>query len=366
METRELKPADTNTSEAEQKESVDVIEAASAPAKKSFAVIFLFLLLLIITAAGTAGLYYLWQQQQALQNQQQNLADDLSAQIEQSSQKIQQGLTQQLQAQSNRIQQLQNELTTLKDLSQSALQEAKRGQRGWILAEVDYLLRLANRRLQVARDINGAIAALSSASERLYDLGDLRLFDVRKQLAGEVAQLKSIKQVDVSGIAMSLDQMSLYVNELPFKTVQEEVKAQVKDDKQTPVVVTGDDFADSLISTIISIGDIKVHQRSIKPASSASQQQQYEALLRTHLLSARLAVLRYDQKQFGYDIKQASTILAQHYQQQDNRVTNMQKDLTAFAAVNLTPQLPDITGSWQLLKKLLLDEEANKATEDKK
>ena len=160
--------------------------------------------------------------------------------------------------------------------------------------------------------------------------------------------------------------MSLYVNELPFKSVQEEIKSQIEDNSEPDVIISGDNFTDSLISTIMSIGDIKIHQRSIQPASSASQQQQYEDILRTHLLSARLAVLRHDQKQFTYDIDNALTILKQHYQPQDNRVATMQKDLQSFTSISLNPELPEITESWRLLKKLLLDEEANNAMEDKK
>ena len=322
--------------------------------KKSLAVLSLFIILLIVITAMAAGTYYFWQQQIILQNKIDYVADDLSSQISQHNTENKQ-LKRQITVQDQQLVDLQNKLKTLQDLSQSALKISKRGQRGWILAEVDYLLRLANRRLQVARDIKGAMAALSSASERLYDLGDLTLFPVRQQLSQDIAKLKSIKEADVNGVAMALDQMSHYINDLPFKSVQEEVKTQFnKTTEPNENVSTGNNFIDSVIATIMNIGDIKIHQRSIEPASSAKQQQQYEVVLRTHILAARLAVLRNDQQQFIYEIKKSLDIVEQYYQQDDNRIKQMQKDLEHFSTINLLPALPSLTTSWELLNKLII------------
>ncbi len=329
-------------------------EAKQPTNKKSFAVLSLFILLLIVIAAMLGGAYYFWQQQALLENKIKNLDADLSSQISQSDEKNKQELSRQIALQNQQVAELKNDLKTLQDLSQSALKISKRGQRGWILAEVDYLLRLANRRLQVARDIQGAIAALASASERLYDLGDLTLFPVRQQLSEDIAKLKSIKEADVNGVAMALDQMSNYIHELPFKSVQEEVKSQLDKKAETETQISvGDDFADSVITTIMNIGDIKIHQRSIAPASSAKQQQQYEVILRTHILAARLAALRNDEQQFIYEINKALDILKQYYQQDDNRIQQMQQDLTKFSSIKLLPELPTLSTSWLLLNKLI-------------
>jgi len=361
---------DTNKIMTQNVEADKMQEARSAAPlqtnhKKSSSTWMLFILFFILSAAVGGGAYYFWQQQTLLQNNINVLADDLNAQLTQTTQQNKQHLNQQIALQNQRIAALKKSLKTLEDLSQSALSISKRGQRGWILAEVDYLLRLANRRLQVARDINGAMAALSSASERLYDLGDLKLFPVRQQLAKDIATLKNIKAVDVNGIAMALDQMSNYVGELPFKSVQAEIKAQVNNKKSTDAATHKENFTDSVISTIMRFGDIKVHQRSIQPASSAKQQQQYESILRTHILAARLSVLRNDQPQFLYETKHALAILQQYYQQDDNRIKQMQEDLQNFSQFNLSPDLPSLVLSWQLLNKLMI-EKAPKPTEVKK
>jgi len=319
---------------------------------------FTLALLIIIAVATAAGGFYLWQQQQILIEQQQASSDDLKLQLRQFKNQVDSktsSLNQSIQNNNTTIQNLAADQKQLVDISQKAIEVTNRGQKGWVLAEIDYLLRIANRRLQIARDINGAIAALHGANQRIYDLGDLSLFKIRQQLSKDIGQLKALHQIDVNNTAMAIDQMIAHLSELPFKSVEDEVKAQFKNNSETSnnqgVIENSDgSFVDSVISTVMKIGEIKVHQRSLEPASSAVQQSQQEQILRSHLLGARLAVLRYDQQQFSHDLQLSQNILHLHYKESDNRVAQMLKDLSNFLNLNLTPDLPDITKSWRLLQ----------------
>ena len=342
-EVNELPAAET-----EQKETVVISET---PAKSGGQFTFI-LLLIVIIATGSAG-YYLWQQQQQLIKQQHTGISQLQQQLSQLDSKSG-DLNQSLQTSNNRIQSLESQQHQINELAQQALDASNRTQRDWILAEVDYLLRLATRRLQIARDINGAIAALSAADQRIHDLGDLSLLPIRQQLAKDIAALKKIHQVDVNGAALSLDQMILLVADLPFKSAQEEIKSQL-DQPETKEVTSTETkgFVDSVINTVKSIGDIKIHHRSIQPASSTEQQLQIEQILRTYLLSARLAVLRYDPLQFSHDIEQAQQLIHLHYNANDNRITQMQSDLLQLSNLNLLPDLPDISKSWLMLQDVI-------------
>lgn len=326
----------------------------SRPAKKSVTGALAIVLVIAVGAAAGAGGYYLWQQQlQQLQLLRQQSSE--ISRLKQQLQPLQQDTssnTQGIQANTALIRQLESHQQQISEIAQQAIDQSNRGQRDWILAEVDYLLRLANRRLQIARDINSAIAALQAADQRIHQLGDLNLLPVRKQLAKDIAELKALHQVDVDGIVLGLEQMINHLDGLPFKSVQEEIKTQIQDDTPEVADEKPQGFVDSLISTVKNIGDIKVHQRSIQPASSAQQQQQLEQILRTHLLAARLAVLRFDQTQFIHDLQQAQQLLHTHYQQDDNRVTQMQSDLAKFSSINLQPELPTITSSWNMLQDI--------------
>lgn len=312
-----------------------------------------FALLLMIASSAGAG-YYFWQlqlqQSQLLQVQQSSLAS-LSQKMQKMQAQLDSNQSTAVQ-QTSQLQQLNQQIKQTEDISQRAIEIVNRSQRGWALAEIDYLLRIAHQRLLVARDIGGAIAALKGADERLEQLGDLNLFAIRQQLSKDMAALNAIHQADVNGISLAIDQMIVYLPQLPFKSVKDEVKSQfTESDRLNGEILSVPSFVESVIETVKQIGDIKIHQRSIKAASSAQQQNEIEQLLRTYLLSARLAALRFNQVQFLHEIKQASELLSSYYDEHDNRIQQLQKNLMDYSVLQLSPDLPELTKAWNLLQK---------------
>ncbi len=212
--------------------------------------------LLLIIAAGTAAAgYYFWQQQLQLQQHASRTTQQLE-QLQTALTQLEQQFSQEtakISFHEQSLQQLNQDLAVTTEISQQAMQLLQQNQRGWALAEIDYLLRMAHRRLQVARDISGAIAALQGADSRIQQLGDLKLFKIRQQLNSDIAELKAIHQVDVSGIAMRLDEHVRLVSELPFKSIQRAIEAQLPQaeaEPQAEVSVEPQGFVDSLIDTV--------------------------------------------------------------------------------------------------------------------
>lgn len=321
--------------------------------KKPTGFAFVLFLMVLIVGAGAAAAYYFWQLQEkqnsVIKTQQQSL-QRLSAELTKVSTAINNNATASAEN-STRLVSLKQQILQTEDISQQAIEIVNRNQRDWALAETDYLLRIAHQRIAVARDIAGAIAALNGADARLQQLGDITLFKIRKQLAKDIASLNAIHQADVNGISLALDQVIAYLPELPFKSAEEEIKIQFSENDvvQQPKI-EDKTFVDSVIETVKQIGDIKVHQRSIQAASNAQQQSRIEQLLRTYLLGARLAALRFDQTQFLHELSQASEILRLHYDVKDNRVQQLQKTVLNYSALQLSPDLPELTKAWLLLQ----------------
>jgi len=332
-------------------ENISVPEKDKKPEKKSSGNGFVLFLLLFVVAAGGAASYYFWEQLQKqtdeLQLQQQSILS-LQKQLKKTVSDFNDNIV----MSTNNTSQLENlseQIRQTETISQQAIEVVNRNQRDWALAEIDYLLRIAHQRIAVASDIAGAIAALKGADARIEQLGDLSLFKIRKQLAKDIASLNAIHQADVNGISLALDQAITYLPELPFKSVKDEIKVQFTEDKEN--VIEDDTFVGSVLEAVKQIGDIKVHQRSIKAASSADQQNSIEQLLRTYLLGARLAALRFDQVQFLHEINQASEIVRLHYDASDNRIQQLQKTLLEYSALQLSPDLPELTKAWAMLQE---------------
>ncbi len=74
----------------------------------------------------------------------------------------------------------------------------------WLMAEAEYLLRLANQRLIMAGDAEAAKALLENADKVLRQLDDTTLHGVRGALAADLAAVRAVPQIDVEGIYLRL------------------------------------------------------------------------------------------------------------------------------------------------------------------
>ncbi len=320
----------------------------------------IYFLLLIIIAVLVAAAYYYFQEQknqQAMFKQQDNELLMLGQKINDNDNKNKS--RDEAIAQNN--QQLQLAIANTDEAiktSQQATELVNRTQRGWALAEVDYLLRMAHRRLEVARDVAGAVAALKGADSRIEELGDLKLFKIRKQLAKDIASLNAVKQADVNGVVLAVDQMLEHATELPFKSVQSNIQAKLEsrtpdDAPEQTKPETDKTFVDSVIETVKQIGDIKIHQRSLNITDSGIQQKQVEQLLYNHLIALRLAALSYDQKSFTYEIDQTNDLLTKYYETDSNSIKQFKESLNNYKEIQLLPLLPELTQAWVMLQEEL-------------
>lgn len=95
-----------------------------------------------------------------------------------------------------------------------------RNNRDWVLAEVRYLLFMANERLKVAQDVPTAIIQLETAENRLKALADPGLLSTQSAIARDIAQLKLQPKVDREGIWTEIAAIKQKLTTLPFKQLQ--------------------------------------------------------------------------------------------------------------------------------------------------
>jgi uroporphyrin-III C-methyltransferase len=149
----------------------------------------------------------LFDQQNAL-NGQRNEAGERINQLQTSVRNLETSLTQIRQESSNFIQEqaaaisrLENELVSTRlritTNNPGASQE-------WLLAEAASLLRLAQQHLVLNQSIRTAQALFIAADDVLKQIDDPAIFSVREILAGELASIRAIAEVDVQEIYLSL------------------------------------------------------------------------------------------------------------------------------------------------------------------
>ncbi len=188
----------------------------------------------IAIAIGSSGwvFYHGHQQATVLQN-------TVSAQQAQIA-RLDQALTQQQQAAKAAREQLEDATSTrlyqqdssLKSLQKAVAEVKGRRPNDWLLAEADYLIRMAGRKIGLEHDAQSATALMEAADHRIAQLNDPSLMPIRQAMANDITALKAVKRVDKDGIVLRLTSMQQQVKNLPLAS------AVIPDieDTQAPVV----------------------------------------------------------------------------------------------------------------------------------
>lgn len=171
----------------------------------------------ILLALGLAGGLYVHGHQNAVAQQAELVA--LKQQLADAMTRIDQGSSkdaEQIGALGKSQQQLQEALDALQT---KVLDLDDKRPNDWMLAESEYLVRMAGRKLWLEHDIVSAITLLGNADERIKALNDPSLMPIRKALAEDIAKLKGMPRVDREGLTLKLAALSDQIELLPLSTV---------------------------------------------------------------------------------------------------------------------------------------------------
>ena len=305
-----------------------------------------------------------WQQwnnnqasQQVLKDLQQETAQLDSRYGERGSQQAQrlQSLTDAVAAQRELIatqqRQISHNATTL-------LEAGNRTRTDWLLAEAEYLLRIANQRLLIEKDIKGAAAALQAADDVLTESDDIGVYPVRQQLVREILALKSIVAVDRTGLYLQLeavidsvhqltDQALIHENAPGFMLSANASGVDVDVDEPSMAVRTWQSFTRTLKQVVV----VRRLDEQVKPLLSPDQSAYARLNLQLMLEETELAVLRGNQTLYQKSLEKARTTVQEWYDADNARVGALADTLGELASRNVDPELPDISRSLGLLKQ---------------
>lgn len=223
--------------------------------------------------------------------------------------------------------------------------QAPPSRREWKVAELAYLLRIANHRVLMERDVAGALVLLQAADTILQELDDFALYQVRAQLADEIRSLENTESNDVQGLFLRLE------------AVKTEVSAQsVKLPRLEPAATSAAPEPGFLPALWAQIGGYLRFRRfdgdSVRPLLAPEEEVYLELNLRLMLERAQLAALRREQVIYLQSLQTAADWMARYLDMDNPGVLRSLEELESLAAVKLEQPLPDISGSLSALKSL--------------
>lgn len=235
----------------------------------------------------------------------------------------------------------------------------------WILAEANYLVRLASFDLQFNQNTQEAMLLLHTADQRLATLKDPRLLLVRQSLANDMAKLKTVPKVDAEGILLQLNAMSSEVTSLPIIATPEDVQKQKKKHhhhhKDTP---TWKIHLEESWRQIRSLVVVQYHDQSVGQMIMPSNRKYLDMHLQLLLAQAQWAVIHNKEKVYKQSLLEAQVWVRNYYVEASPKTQAMINSLQTLAAIDIKPNLPDVSDSIEALTNV--KNKFNKQDETKK
>ena len=252
-------------------------------------------------------------------------------------------------AQQATIEQLENQL-------QGALAQIQEldGRRptDWLIAEADYLVRMAGRKMWLEKDLRTAIMLLGNADQRLKSLADPSVLPVRALIAQDIQSLQQVNPVSEVSVALALDGLVKQVDKLAIITPKE-----ANEFTSEEVSDSASDWKQNLLSVWRSLVDdfIRVEYRDepVEPMMTAQQEWLSREQIKLALQQAQAAALAGEQALYQASIERAATIISDDYIQSNSDVSGFQSALSQLKNTDISKAVPTELSSQAALESLL-------------
>lgn len=219
----------------------------------------------------------------------------------------------------------------------------------FLLAEGEYYLQIANAQLQLANNPHLAALALGMADERITQLSDPALTNVRRAISDEMAALEVMEKPDLEGATLTLASLARVVESLPL--------AHTGSIDQNASIDANPD-AGNLERAWGSVKDAMSGLVKVTPPEQAKLDlitPDAEYFLRNNialqLQSARLALLRGEQAIFEQALDDTSALLDAYFDTSSEQVISTQQTISEIRSDVITTATPDISASLRLLRQ---------------
>lgn len=232
----------------------------------------------------------------------------------------------------------------------AALQGVSAGARDtWLLGEAEYYMQLANAQLQLAGNPELAVLALGMADERVAQLANPALTNVRIAIANEVAALGGMVTPDVAGITLKLASLAHVVESLPLRPIEriEDEVSEVTDEELGRL----DRAWISVKSATSGLIKHRTTDEEVMPLISPEAEYFLRTNLALQMQTARLALLRGEQQVFEESLNDAVNWLQLYFDANSAQVGAAVDSINELHGGMFAAETPDISGSLRLLRQ---------------
>ena len=312
-----------------------------------------------IAIAAGIGLYGLNKQQASRQNE---TTSELSSQVAalqkaQESQKSElEGIIKQQADQLNEAKHQQETLAKqLDELQQKVAVISGSDAKTWLLAQADFLVKLAGRKLWSDQDVTTAAALMKSADASLADMNDPSLIGARRAITDDIATLSAVNQVDYDGMILKVNQLANQIDNLrladnndddsPMDADSDELSSSISE-WRVNLQKSWQNFMDSFIT-------VRRRDETAVPLLAPNQDIYLRENIRSRLLVAAQAVPRHQEETWKQSLDNVSTWVRAYYDTDDATTKAFLEEVDKLSQQSITMTVPETLQSQALLEKLM-------------
>ena len=340
------------TAKAESQSSSETSTEALARKSRWPAALLFILVLLALSFGGYS--FWLGQQRALEMTQLSQQLQGMQRQLEtaQSNQSQLQQLEQLLVTENQRLQQALDAIGRQTAHNDSRIAElAGSDRQDWLVAEAEYLMRLANQRLNLEGDVTGAQAMLEAADKVLLETRNPAFDSVRQQLALEINALRRVPGVDRVGAVSRLQAMQDALDKVNWMPLARLPQASPDDSASSTSQTWYGQLWGEVVSGIGSIIRIRRQDTPMDIPMSPEQAYYLQQNVRLMLEQAQLAMLRSDQTLYDRSLKRVAGWVNQYLPEADQGAAAMSELLAELQRWKVDAEAPDISRSLGLLRQ---------------
>ena len=225
----------------------------------------------------------------------------------------------------------------------------------WLLAQADFLVKLAGRKLWSDQDVTTAAALLKSADASLADMNDPSLIAARRAITDDIASLSAVTQVDYDGIILKVNQLANQIDNLrladndtddsPMDSDSSELSSSISE-WRVNLQKSWQNFMDSFIT-------IRRRDETAVPLLAPNQDVYLRENIRSRLLVAAQAVPRHQEETYRQALENVSTWVRAYYDTDDAATKAFLEEVDQLSQQSISMDVPETLQSQVILEKLM-------------
>lgn len=225
----------------------------------------------------------------------------------------------------------------------------------WLNAEANYLMRLAQQKLQLETDLESTALLLRTIDSLLADQDSMLVAKARQNLADDLRALQDVQLPDRAALAQRLSMLGEDLAQLTLtgsrqESYQERAQEQWQD---TPQAMREGSWADAGIALLRSIFVWREWAEAPTETLPPQQENILKQQLQLLLDQAQLAMLQGDEPLFRQVLMQVIGNLQRYFESENGRGRQLVAELERLHAEELQVALPDLSTTAELIQRLV-------------